>query len=97
MTDDNQEIQWVSQFAAVTCRFAVQCRELHESNPYGEGLTAPPLQRIISHLATELWDERFSQSEIITAFKNAIEQLPHYAAGEERRGDDRDRITNRGV
>jgi hypothetical protein len=39
----------------------------------GEAL-APTLQSIMTHLATDL-DQCFSQSEIIAAFKNAIENL----------------------
>jgi len=86
MTDSNQEVPWEVQLATASYNFGIRCRELHESNPYGEAL-ATTLQSIMTHLATELWDQCFSQSEIIAAFKKAIESLPLYAAGEERRGD----------
>jgi hypothetical protein len=35
-------------------------------------------------LMTELWDRNFSQTEIRAA-RSAIEDMPRYAAGEERR------------
>jgi hypothetical protein len=34
---------------------------------------------------TELWDRNFSQTEIRTAFEEAIIDMPRYTAGEERR------------
>ena len=95
MTDSDQEVPWEAQLTTASYNFGVRCRELHESNPYGEELTRPPLQQIMTHLATELWDRCFSQTEIIAAQKKAIEDLPRYAAGEERRGDRE--IHNRGL
>jgi hypothetical protein len=86
MADSDQEVPWEVHLTTASYNFGVRCRELHDTNPYGEAL-APTLQSIMTHLATELWDQCFSQSEIIAAFKKAIEGLPPYAAGEERRGD----------
>jgi hypothetical protein len=86
MADSDQEVPWEVHLTTASYTFGVRCRELHDTNPYGEAL-APTLQSIMAHLATELWDQCFSQSEIIAAFKKATEGLPPYAAGEERRGD----------
>jgi hypothetical protein len=57
MTDSNQEVPWEVQLATASYNFGIRCRELHESNPYGEAL-ATTLQSIMTHLATELWDQR---------------------------------------
>jgi len=46
---------------------------------------AAPLKHIINTLMTELWDRNFSQSEIRAALEAAINDMPRYAAGEERR------------
>nr|WP_250814276.1 hypothetical protein [Neorhizobium tomejilense] len=42
---------------------------------------------IINTLMTELWDRNFSQEEIRTAFQAALDDMPRYAAGEERRSN----------
>lgn len=41
----------------------------------------------MTHLATELRDQRFSQSEVKATFEHALEGLTTYCAGEERRGE----------
>jgi hypothetical protein len=43
------------------------------------------LRDVISTLMTELWDQRFSQTEIRDAFTTALDDMPRYAAGQERR------------
>jgi hypothetical protein len=78
-----EENPWPSGYINDTYDFASQCAAHRDSNPYEE----PALDAIMNCLATELWDRFFSVSEIRNAFEKAIESLPSYAAGEERRGD----------
>jgi hypothetical protein len=40
---------------------------------------------IINTLMTELWDRNFSQQEIRTAFQAALDDMPRYTAGVDRR------------
>jgi len=88
MTDAEQEVPWEVHQVTASANFGLRCRELQESCPYStDELGSPVLTRIIEHLATELWDQSFSQTEIISAFRAAIRDLPRYTAGEERRGD----------
>jgi hypothetical protein len=47
----------------------------------------PPLNLLMGDLATSLWDESFSQSEIRAAFQRALEVLGPYAVVEHRRDD----------
>jgi hypothetical protein len=87
MTESNEEIPWEGRCAFAASEFALRCREPRDSNPYSESeLGDPVLVYLINFLMTDLWDQTFSQTEITTAFKSAIERLPNYAAGEERRG-----------
>lgn len=79
---DRAEVPWEGQCADAAYEFALCCASLAARNPYN---SAAPLNRIINTLMTELWDRNFSQSEIRTAFQEAIENMPRYAAGEERR------------
>jgi hypothetical protein len=76
------EIPWEGQCTEAAHEFARRCAGLVTQNPYN--LTAP-LNGIINCLMTELWDRNFSQSEIRTAFEDAIKDMPRYSAGEERR------------
>jgi hypothetical protein len=78
---DDEENPWELQCLDAAAAFAVRCAELYSINPYSE----VPLRRVINSLMTELWDRGFSQSEIRTAFEEAISDVPRYAAGEERR------------
>jgi hypothetical protein len=73
---------WEGRVSKAAWAFARECIDLRNSNPYE--LVA--LDRIINTLMTELWDNGFSQSEIRTAFEQAIADMPRYAAGQERRG-----------
>ena len=77
------EVPWEVRCLGEAYDFVLRCVELRNSNPYDR----PALEVIIVDLTTELWDRGFSQSEIRTAFEQALHQLPAYAAGEERRGD----------
>jgi hypothetical protein len=78
---DDEENPWELQCLDAAAAFTVRCVELYSINPYSE----VPLRRVINSLMTELWDRGFSQSEIRTAFEEAILDMPRYAAGEERR------------
>jgi hypothetical protein len=73
---------WEGQCLNAAYEFARRCRQLYDQNPYKE----VPLESIINTLMTELWDNGFSQTEIRNAFNAAIEDMPRYAAGEERTG-----------
>lgn len=77
------EIPWEARTLMAATDFAEQCASLRASNPYD--LVA--LDRLINLLVTELWDRDFSQSEIKSAFKQAMKDLPRYAAGLEKRSD----------
>ncbi|MFI5021591.1 MAG: hypothetical protein ACHQRJ_08065 [Alphaproteobacteria bacterium] len=78
--------QWQLNWLAETGHFASECARLRDTNPFEP---RPVLEDMMIYLATELWDRRFSQSEISSAFTVAVDLLPRYAAGEERRGDSR--------
>jgi len=77
------DLPWEGRYVAITHEFAQRCAELRASNPYGD---IAALDAIMLFLATELWDLRFSRSEIEQAFRVAIERLPKYCAGQDRRG-----------
>lgn len=74
---------WQSASMAAATDFAVQCAQLYSRPPASE----PKLVGIINTLMTELWDRNFSQDEIRTAFQAALDDMPRYAAGEERRSN----------
>jgi hypothetical protein len=78
--DDGDDWQAASLSAATD--FAIRCAELCSSYPTFE---KQPLIGIINTLMTELWDRNFSQTEINEAFQAALNDMPRYAAGEERR------------
>jgi hypothetical protein len=77
--------QWQSNWVAAATDFALRCKRLRDTNPLGRAV----LEDVMPFLMTELWDNGFSQTEIRTAFQMAIDGLPDYGAGEERRGDRR--------
>jgi len=79
---EQEEVPWEEQCADAAYEFALRCAILATQNPHN---VAAPLKRMINTLMTELWDRNFSQSEIRTAFEEAIKDMPRYAAGEERR------------
>jgi hypothetical protein len=82
MSNDPRDI-WNGRYLSAGYEFAAQCAALRETNPFKH----PALEEIIVYLATELWDQGFSQTEIRSAFEKAVSDLVPYAAGEERRGD----------
>lgn len=79
---ERKEVPWEGQCADAAYQFAFRCADLVTRNPHN---LVAPLNGIINNLVTELWDRNFSQSEIRTAFEEAIKDMPRYAAGEERR------------
>lgn len=76
------DIPWEGRCIEAAYRFGLECRELRNTNPY----EISALETIMGDLATELWDQGFSQTEIKVAFEQAISGLIRYAAGEEQRG-----------
>lgn len=81
METDN-ETAWMTRSINLGYDFAKECRTLCDENPSN---LPKPLEDIILSMMTELWDFRFSQTEIRHALQSAIDGLPRYAAGEERR------------
>lgn len=79
---EREEVPWEEQCADAAYEFALRCADMVTRNPHK---IVAPLNGIINSLMTELWDRNFSQSEIRTAFEEAIKDMPRYAAGEERR------------
>ena len=53
-----------------------------DGNPWPE---IDALNDVVMHFMTELWDRRFSQTEIRQAFTEALDDMNRYAAGQERR------------
>lgn len=82
MTQHTDEYPWEGQCYDAAYEFGLRCANLVAWNPYKE---AAPLDRLINTLMTELWDRNFSQGEIRAAFDRAVEDMPRYAAGAERR------------
>ena len=78
-----EEASWEVQCDNAVRAFSQQCRDFKKSNPYD--LVA--LDRVINTLMTELWDNGFSQTEIRSAFEQALADMPRYAAGREKRSD----------
>lgn len=79
----NEETPWELECDKAAWTFGQRCRDLNGSNPYD--LIA--LDHIINTLMTELWDNGFSQTEIRSAFEQALADMPRYAAGLEKRSD----------
>lgn len=79
---EQDEAPWEGQCADAAYDFALRCADLVVRTP--DNSTAS-LNFIINCFMTELWDRNFSQTEIRAAFEEAIEDMPRYAAGEERR------------
>lgn len=75
--------QWKQHCVDITHEFAKECAELENSNP---SLNTRALEAIMVRLGTELWDVRFSRSEIHWAFQAALKRLASYCGQEERRG-----------
>lgn len=81
MADD--DVRWEGEWMDATADFAKLCAHVRESNPHEQ----PALEAVMIFLATEFFDRFFSVTEIRSAFTTALDCLPQYAAGEERRGD----------
>ena len=62
--------------------FGEECAKFRDENPYSD---RNALNVIINTLMTELWDRGFSQTEIRTAFQDALGDMNRYAAGYEQR------------
>jgi hypothetical protein len=78
---DNDDQKWADAIHAAV-DFGAACAAFRDTNPFPQ-MTA--LDMIINTLMTELWDQGFSQSEIRTAFDDALGDMNRYAAGQERR------------
>ncbi len=78
----NECDSWHLQAVDAPAAFAKECFALAKSNACN---LQSPLSSIINNLMTELWDRNFSQTEIRTAFEEAIKDMPRYTAGLERR------------
>ncbi|HEY3637878.1 MAG TPA: hypothetical protein VGK90_06965 [Rhizomicrobium sp.] len=83
MSTRDDEIPWEGRYYEACHTFGRQCADLAKSKPPGN--QAGSLGTMINTLMTELWDSGFSQTEIRAAFTAAIDDMPRYAAGEERR------------
>ena len=79
---DRKEVPWDALCADAAYEFALRCADLVTRNPYDH---RAPLSTLVNTLMTELWDRNFSQTEIRAAFEEAVQDMPRYAAGEERR------------
>jgi hypothetical protein len=79
---DLDEGPWEGRCTDAAYGFALRCADLIVQNPHN---IIAPLNLIIKSLMTELWDRNFSQTEIREAFQEAINDMPRYAAGNERR------------
>jgi hypothetical protein len=85
MTDQPDQAardEWQTRLYDASYRFGVEMRELNDTNPWPDN---PVLPQAINTLATELWDQCFSLTEIRAALEDAAADLPRYAAGQEVR------------
>jgi hypothetical protein len=81
-TDQTPRDEWQTRLYETSYRCSVALRELHNTNPWPD---RPVLEQAINTLATELWDQGFSLTEIRQAFETAAADLPRYTAGQEIR------------
>lgn len=80
--DEQMNLEWQSRLYDVVHGLSVSLRDLDRSNPWPD---RPVLEEAMNVLATELWDQCFSQTEIIASFEKAMTNLPRYTAGEDVR------------
>jgi len=73
---------WQSRLFDVVHALGGELKDLHKSNPWPE---QPVLDEAMTALATELWDQGFSETDIRAAFETAVRLLPAYTAGEDTR------------
>ena len=88
MSDEQEEVPWELRYVITSQVFGQECARLRNTYPYPIVPPHTALSQIIRHMATELWDQNFSLSEIRQAFDYALTDLPRYAAGYERRSDE---------
>jgi len=81
-TNQAQRDEWQSRWLDEVHRLVSTLKELDQSNPWPE---QPLLPQAMNYLMTELWDRGFSQTQIRTAFNDAVADMPRYSAGEEVR------------
>ena len=82
MSEQDADDQWQDRWMAEVQKLGGTLAEMHKTNPWPD---IPLLRAALNYLMTELWDRGFSQTEIREAFDDAVDDLPRYAAGEERR------------
>ena len=78
-SDESLRTAWLD----ATAKFAAECAQFREADT----AERPVLEDIMIFLASELFDHRFSVTEIRSAFSESLRCLPGYSAGEDRRGD----------
>lgn len=86
-SDMTDEDHLLNKAYAAASGLARACDELRSFNT---SVGRDPAGHLVNYLMTELWDHGFSQSEIRTAFTDALSDLNRYAAGEERRSQTSD-------
>ena len=70
MASDEQEPEpWEGRLVRVAGQFGTECAELRDTNPYAATEYQTPLENVINYMATELWDQNFSVTEIKLALK----------------------------
>jgi len=82
MANQDANDQWQDRWIAEVYSLGETLGAMHRTNPWPD---IPLLPAAMNYLMSELWDRGFSQTEIREAFSSAIEDLPRYAAGKERR------------
>jgi hypothetical protein len=84
MEDDQQtaEERAVTRAYVAAAQLADICGELRGDD---SEVARDPVGHLMNYLMTELWDHGFSQSEIRSAFEDALSDMNRYAAGVERR------------
>lgn len=80
--DQTDEGAWNAALRDTVHEFATALKRLHEENPSPE---TPVVSNAVNMLATELWERRFSVTEITKAFLEAAAGLPGYTDGNEVR------------
>ena len=66
---------WQDRWMNAVHEFASVRRELETANPWPE---RPLLGQAMNYLMTELWDRRFSQTEIRDAYNEAVADMPRF-------------------
>lgn len=73
---------WQMRFSNTLTTFGLALYDLHHTNPWPQ---FPAIDKALSDVATDLWKNGFSKTEIRKAFEDAIAAVGPYAAGEEKR------------